>query len=86
MADGKGCMSNDRPPVLRIRMRRPSAHLAFRAADDYERAATFDLMDRGDRNRALLRAVLLNWLALALTVVAVLAGLATAMMVFSWVA
>ena len=38
------------------------AHLAFRAADDYERAATFDLMDRGDRNRALLRAMLLHWL------------------------
>ena len=62
------------------------AHLAFRAADDYERAATYELMGRGDRNRVLLRAMLLNWLALALTVVAVLAGLATAMMVFSWVA
>ena len=62
------------------------AHLAFRAADDYERAATYELMDRGDRNRAMLRATLLHWLALALTAVAVLAGLATAMMVFSGVA
>ena len=53
------------------------AHLAFRAAE---------LMGRGDRNRVRLRAMLLNWLALALTVVAVLAGLATAMMVFSGVA
>lgn len=62
------------------------AHLAFRAADDYERAATYELMDRGARNRALLRATLLHWLALALTAVAGLAGLATAMMVFSGVA
>ena len=53
------------------------AHLAFRAADDYERAATFDLMDRGDRNRALLRATLLNWLALALTAAGVVAGVVT---------
>lgn len=53
------------------------AHLAFRAADDYGRAATFDLMDRGDRNRALLRAVLLNWLALALTAAGVVAGVVT---------
>lgn len=53
------------------------AHLAFRAADDYERAATFDLMDRGDRNRAMLRATLLHWLALALTAAGVVAGVVT---------
>ena len=57
------------------------AHLAFRAADDYERAATFDLMDRGDRNRALLRATLLNWLALALTAAGVVAGVVTVWLV-----
>ena len=61
------------------------AHLAFRAADDYKRAATYELMDRGDRNRALLRATLLHWLGVALTAVAGVAGLATAMMVFSGV-
>ena len=53
------------------------AHLAFRAADDYERAATYELMDRGDRNRAMLRATLLHWLALALTTAGVVAGVVT---------
>ena len=62
------------------------AHLAFRAADDYEHAATFELLSRPERGRALLRAALLNWLALALTAAGVVAGVATAMMVFSGVA
>ena len=53
------------------------ALLAFRAADDYEHAATFELLSRPERRRALLRAVPLNWLALALTAAGVVAGVVT---------